>query len=83
VKLFVLPALFLWIGLSWVLAYRLRSEVNARLVPPQRSEVWPSWQYWRMLRLHQEFYPGSRLRLAAYMCHIGSFASFILLIFLN
>jgi hypothetical protein len=72
--------LFLLTAISWILAYRLRSEVNAKLVPPQRSEVWPSWRYWRMLRLHQELYPSSRLRLAVYLCHLSAFVWLVLML---
>ena len=77
----IVTAIFLWIALSWVLAYRLRSEVDARLDPPERSEVWPSWEYWDMLQRHRELYPKSRLRLAAYLCHLGSLVLFLVLIF--
>ncbi len=74
----IVAVIFLWIALSWVLAYRMRSEVNARLVPPERSEVWPSWEYWYMLQRHRELYPSSRLRLAAYLCHLGTVLFFVL-----
>jgi hypothetical protein len=76
-------AIFIWIGLSWILAYRLCSQVNIKLIPPQRARVWPSWQYWRMLQLHREFYPSSWLRSAAYLCHAGCFAWFVALLFSN
>jgi hypothetical protein len=83
VKPLLFFTIFIWIGLSWVLAYRLRSQVNLKLIPPERAKVWPSWNYWQTLQLHREFYPTSHLRLAIYLYHVVILAECIAMIFLK
>ena len=75
---FLMPIVFLYIGTTWVFAYCLRSQVNARLPRGETCEIWPNCEYWRMLRLHKNFYPNSRLRLIAYVWEIGGFLSMAL-----
>ena len=75
-----MPMVFLYIGVTWVFAYWLRSQVNAKLPRGETSEIWPNWNYWRMLRLHKSFYPNSTLRLVAQVWEIGGCLILILLI---
>lgn len=57
---------------EWVIAYRLRREVNRLLTPFERipAAMW-SLRYFRMLRLHRQFFPSSRLRHVLFLCEIG------------
>jgi hypothetical protein len=74
--------LALYVAVSCGFAFRLRSQVNARLPRGQSAEFVPIWNYWRMLKLHQKFYPDSPLRLAVYLWEFaGAAAVFLLLAF--
>ena len=79
-KLFM-PMVFLYIGVTWVFAYWLRSQVNAKVQRGATCEISPNWNYWRMLRLHKSLYPNSRLRLVAQVWEIGGFLIFVAVIF--
>ena len=57
---------------QWVIAYRLRKEVNGHLTPFERiPDVMWSLRYLRMLRLHRQFFPSSWLRHVVRLCEIG------------
>ena len=72
----------LWVVISCVFAFRLRSQVNVRLPPGESAEFVPIWNYWRMLKLHRKFYPDSRLRLAVYLWEFaGAPAVFLIIAF--
>ena len=67
----------LYIGVSWVFAYYLRSQV-----PPEETIGWlPNW-YWNLLRLHRSYHPKSRLRFLAALWEIGGFVLVLLIVFL-
>jgi hypothetical protein len=60
------------VALSWLVALRMRTEVNERLAREEQISVWMIHRaYWRMARLHQKFYPASRLRIAFLLCLTG------------
>ena len=63
--------LALYVAVSCALVFRLHSQVRVRLPREQSVEFMPIWNYWRMLQLHREFYPSSRLRLTACLWEFG------------
>ena len=79
-----LSILAVYVAVSCGFAFRLRSQVNMRLPRGQSAEFVPLWNYLRMLELHREFYPDSRVRLAACLWDAaGAVAVFLLLMFLR
>lgn len=65
-------------ALAWIVALRMRKEVNERLAADERIRWWMvHGHYWRMARLHREFYPASRLRLDFWLCLTGVILSII------
>jgi len=70
--LFVVPGIILLVA-DFVTLYRMRNEVNARILAPiERIPLFMfSPSYFRMLRLHRESYPASWLRRLNRIADIG------------